>query len=1014
MLIQRKYLFGTTILAGVLAMAAPSFAQSTTTTSSSSQSQDDEDDSQATRVEDVVVVGSRIRRDVYNSPSPVQVITRDEATMAGMSTTTEILQGTTVTGGTAQINNLYTGFVTNGGPGANTIGLRGLGPSRTLVLLNGRRVAPAGSRGAVGSADLNVLPSALIQRIEVLRDGASSIYGSDAVAGVINIVTDTNLDGIVLEAQYNATTDANGNGDRSRISLSGGAQGERWSLIGSIERYEQEAMYVGDRDYARCPTTGFLGTNPSYRDFIDQYTGQPKCFSIDNGGVTVNTLGLSTRAAIGAYGSATPGTLGNYNRFRPNSAVSTGVVGWEGVSGSSLDIRDTFDPRMLNATLFSPVTTTTAFVGATYDLGGAELYSETLMNRRESSQIDFRQLTLDYARGSLLVPANLAAGGAFATNQGLNPGQLVQARAFIGFGNYSSAQTQDFFKQVVGLRGDMSFRDWTWDAYASYTKSSNDYMYELFLTDRLINSLNVVAAPGTTPSYLTRTGIGPAGGVTVTCAVNITDPTANCIPAPFLNGETVGGNLPQDFVNYILRPVVGTTEYTEKVVSGGFGGTMFELPAGDAQFFFGAEWREGEIDDQPGLDMQTGNTYNFSTAAITQGTDSVKEVFGEIELPLLADMPGFNELTLSASARWTDYESYGSDTTYKVGLNWRPVDWVLLRATYGTSFRAPALFEQFQGATAGFIASTNDVCNNWDAATVDPSRAANCASEGLPAGFTATSSVRQLNAGGAAAGLEAETSENFTGGIVISPPIPESWGRLAFATDYYKIQIDNSVAQAGAAYILSQCYASSAADFAARAGYCAFVSRDPATRALTVTNGYINIATNYVEGMDYNLRYSLDEVFGGNLLINASVTQFIDRWSVLFPTDPKYIVVGRNSNPEFTANLSFQYRRGNWSGYYGIDWVDATSDEEYYMDRYNESLLDDYGIDSRLDEYFLHSASAQWSNDDISVRVGVRNIFNETPPSASGYWTGGIGNSPVYSGYDHIGRSVFVNVSKSF
>lgn len=139
--------------------------------------------------ETIVVVGSRLRRDVYNSPSPIQVVTNEESIRAGFNATAEVLQGTAISGGNAQINNAFGGYVTNGGPGANTLSLRGLGATRTLVLLNGRRVAPAGSRGSVGSADLNVLPSALIDRIEVLRDGASSIYGSDAVSGVVNIIT---------------------------------------------------------------------------------------------------------------------------------------------------------------------------------------------------------------------------------------------------------------------------------------------------------------------------------------------------------------------------------------------------------------------------------------------------------------------------------------------------------------------------------------------------------------------------------------------------------------------------------------------------------------------------------------------------------------------------------------------------------------------------------------------------------------------------------------------------------
>jgi iron complex outermembrane receptor protein len=1007
MSISKERLLTSTIVAGLAAFGVLSVAPAAMAQDQSSSQ--DEQDEEAAELGDVVVVGSRIRRDTYNSPSPVTVVTRDEATLAGLASTTEILQGTAVTGGSAQINNLFGGFVVDGGPGVNTISLRGLGPTRTLVLLNGRRVAPAGSRGSVGSADLNVLPSALIERVEVLRDGASSIYGSDAVAGVINIVTRDNLEGIVVEGQYNATTDANGEGDQGRFSIAGGLNGDRWHLIGSAEYYSREELTLGARDFARCPTTGFTGEGAAFgfEDYIDPMTGEPKCFSIDNGGVTINTLGTASRSGVGAPGSV--GTV--FNRWRPNSAVTTGLVGFEGVGGgaNSLDVRDTFDPDMLEQSLFSPVDVTTVFVAGGYDtgvLGNAEIYAESLFNRRESSQVGYRQLALDYATGSPLVPAQIAALPAFAPNQGLNPGSTVQARAFIGFGLYDSWQTVDFAKNLVGIRGDFFLPDWEYDFYASYTSSESEYTSEQFLTDRMIRSLNVVAAPAGTPDYLTRGGF--------TCAANVGNPAANCIPAPFLNSQTIGGELPADWVDYIFRPVTGVTKYNETVFSGGVTGPVFSLPAGQVQAYIGAEYREAEIDDTPGLDSQNGNTYNFSTAAITRGTDSVWEVFGEVEVPLLANMPLAQELTLTASARYTDYDSYGDDTTYKVGLVYTPVDFLTLRATYGTSYRAPALFEQFLGATAGFIGSGNDVCNDYDAPTVNPNRAANCASEGLPAGFTATSSVRVLQAGGAAAGLAAETSDNLTVGAILQPTLPAGWGDLSFAVDYYEIEVNNGVDQVGAGYILSQCYNSSPAEFAADDGYCALVERDPATRSLTVTNGYVNIATDFLSGIDYNLRYRTD-VGPGTLLLNASVTNYLKRENQLFPTDPVYNTVGSLNDPEWSATFSASYAWNQWRARWGVEWIDAMSDEELYTEQNpGESLQNDYGIDASVDAYFLHTASVQWSNDDVTATVGVRNVFNEEPPTGSGYWMGGVGNAPLYSGYDFVGRSVFINLSKSF
>ena len=194
---------------------------------------DDNAAAESEKLTEVVVVGSRIRRDTFNAPSPVQVVNREETTMAGFSSVGEALQSTAVTTGAAQINNAFGGFVTDGGPGANTLSLRGLGAGRTLVMINGRRIAPAGTRGAIGSADLNVLPTAITDRVEILRDGASSIYGSDAIAGVVNVIT-MKPDGFTVDGQYDVPTE--GEGAETRMSIVGGLKvsagtsRERWSI----------------------------------------------------------------------------------------------------------------------------------------------------------------------------------------------------------------------------------------------------------------------------------------------------------------------------------------------------------------------------------------------------------------------------------------------------------------------------------------------------------------------------------------------------------------------------------------------------------------------------------------------------------------------------------------------------------------------------------------------------------------------------------------------------------------
>ena len=273
----------------------------------------------------ITVTGSRLRRDAFNSVSPVQLITREEVTAAGFSSATEALQSTGVTTGGAQINNAFGGFVTDGGPGANTLSLRGLGPERTLILINGRRVAPSGTRGAVGSADLNVLPNAMIDHIEILKDGASSIYGSDAIAGVVNIVTMSDVEGATFEAQYKSPLD--GGGERGRVSVAGGWSGDRWSFGGSLEFFDRTEITLADRDWTRATST--LLRDPvtgASLDFIDPLTGQPKCYPITgtgSNGVTINTIGTNTITAanVAAFG------LNGHRFLRPEPRSLRSIAG---------------------------------------------------------------------------------------------------------------------------------------------------------------------------------------------------------------------------------------------------------------------------------------------------------------------------------------------------------------------------------------------------------------------------------------------------------------------------------------------------------------------------------------------------------------------------------------------------------------------------------------------------------------------------------------------------------------
>ena len=563
-------------------------------------------------------------------------------------------------------------------------------------------------------------------------------------------------------------------------------------------------------------------------------------------------------------------------------------------------------------------------------------------------------------------------------------------RAFIGFGNDVSSQSVDFSRLAVGLRGAVANTGWDYDVSLTSSQSSGSYTSYAFLTDRLAQSSNVVAS-----------GSGFA-------CVN---PANGCVAAPALTAAVIGGQLPADYVNYVWQPFTGVTKFREDVLTASVTGPLFSLPYGKVKGAFGIETRKSSIDDTPAADSIAGNLFNFTSSTPTRGSDGSNDVFGEIEIPVLKNLPAIQELTLNASSRWSNYESYGSASTYKAGVLWTPVSWLTVRGTNGTSYRAPALYEQFLGATSGFLSSTVDPCNNWDSPTnAGTVRRANCQSEGLPAGFTATQGIAVLGVGGREAGLKAETSTNKSLGIIFQPGLPSGWGDLSLAVDRFDIQVDNGVASVGGSAILSRCYDDPA--FRAGGSFCRLVApRNSTTNGLTVTNGFVNLATDVARGYDVTARYTND-VGLGRLRMNLSLTEYKEQSNKLFADDPIDDTNGTIAQPRWSGALDVNYTVKAWNYYYGMEWVGATSSYDYFEE---DPATSTFKLDTP--SFVMHSASIQYKDTvgKWSATFGIRNLTDVKPPVISaqaGY--NRVGNAPLYSGYDYLGRRFFLNVSMSF
>ncbi len=969
-----NYLGSSAVMVLALCAAAPAYAQSTDKPAGDTVAKPDEQ---------IVVVGSRLRRTNFNSGAPITIISTSDKLDEGKTTATAVLQSNAITGGNAQINNAYSGYIVDGGPGTNTVGLRGLGATRTLILLNGRRLAPAGVQGGVSAVDLNTLPpSVVIDRYEILRDGASSIYGSDAVAGVINVVTKKKM-GIELFGANSMTT--TGAGSQQTLEAGFGFNSSRLSVVGAVSYYRQNALYASDVDWAQCQTDGFgLG-----QETMDPRTGQPKCYTITgtgSNGVTINTIGTTTRAGQGAVGT----TATSFNRWRPNAAVTTGLVGWEGVggTGTGLNVRDTFDPRMLQSQVISPTDLYRGFIAGSYDLqalGDAELYFSGLFSDRESSQQSFSQLSLDYAKGSPLIPASMASSTFLPVGGSLmNPTSATGVRAFIGYGQRGTQQSVRNYRIDGGIRGRTGIGDWRYDLYVATNRSEGKYYQEQFLTDRLAQS-----------AYVVSNGSG---------GFNCVDTSRGCVAMPALTPAVVGGQLPANWLNFVKQWVGGYTTFDTNTVALSVDGTAFNLPYGAVKVASGAEYVSMKINDTPPADSITGNLYNYSTSAATRGSDESVSVYAEAEVPWLRNLPLAKDLTMNVSGRWTHYRSYGDGWTYKLNTMYSPVGWLTLRATYGTSFRAPSLKEQFQGSTAGFVSSANDPCNGYNASST-AILYNNCSAIGLPTDFLQTQSIRVNTLGGAAAGLKAETSDNLTLGAVFQPDLGR-FGALKLSVDYYRITINNAVSRAGYGEILDRCYNDQ--NFGTpNAIYCRLVTRNPTTNALTVNDSYINVATQRAAGFDIQLRYTKD--FGkAKLTLDGIASRYTSQLFQLFPDQDPTEYNGTVMYPKWTGQLSAKVETGPYSLYWMTSYVQGQNSND---------LLGTAGTKYNFvtPDYFLHNASVKVkATSRFDIVLGVNNVFNKTPPFISAGYYNRVGNAPLYSGYDYFGRTVFMNVKARF
>jgi len=1119
----KKLLLGSSLLVGGFTFAPLAYAQTAPedgvveeVVEEISETQEEIDESDDSNI---IVTGSRIKRDTFSSISPIQVLTTDLSQDVGLFDPSTILQRSESAAG-QQIDATFQGFVLDNGPGSQTLNLRGLGADRTLLLINGRRLAPAGVEGAPTNPSINLLPGSLIDRNELLLDGASSVYGSDAVAGVANIILRKDFEGFEVFGRHDINPQ--GGGDDFTVSGSWGKNNDRGFIgIGAEYDYRDEVK-LRDRDFlAGCDTHYEIGSDGQIRtvDLRSNATVQNRTPGVSVSESPCKISGISGRIfqPFARFGSVyyTPGT-GNYLPGFNESTDAFGVdldadgdgirdVDFQNVNNNAANIDQTFisEQKLYNVMAYGEYVlegpaNITPFFEANYTR--AEVSSDNTGTP---------QLFPSVPDANLFNPCNLATGidCRAADNAALGITGIPGLALSTGFslptipivtvqGDRNNVDiVQEQYRVVGGFKGDIpwlnvgSLSNWTFEASGVWSKSVGQSYREGIREDKLAFALGIDPtadfdgdgiidnngdgiADDYDPNLDIFANFGDPQGIDACDASALANPgqalsdlTQGCVPvnlfAPSLLGETIGDFATAAERDYVFGTRNFDTNYEQTLVSAYATGNILDVPAGQVAVVLGGEIRTDSIDSTPSVEASNGLLFGFFADRGAVGSKTIKEAFAEIDLPIVADKPFFRELDVNFSGRVTDEEFYGTAWTYSAKGGWRPTDSLLLKASFGTSYRAPNLRENFLAGQTGFqtlfdpCAVPDDAFVNgaYDAAldTREQTTLANCIREGRDPtqvgidqnnlNALQTSSVEILSGG--SLDLDEETSESFTAGFAFEQPFSDSFD-FNLNVNYYSIKIEGAVTEPSPQFILNDCYTR---QDSIRSQFCDRITTSSlATSRFLVSDvaaGFINLNEETVKGLDFNAVFG-KEVSAFNKIVDLGLTvranKLIERNNLFIDDDGVESLdedAGEFGFPEWTGRATLTADiddfRFTWQTRFIGD-VEQQADGIDPLDDAFGNLGTGFLGDTCLgagtanvagdnitcrdigyaDQYFTHAVSVRYQTDTLTLRAGVSNLFDRDPPLVDSNEVFAISNTPIGNGYDLDGREFFVSVNKKF
>ncbi|MDQ0248014.1 outer membrane receptor protein involved in Fe transport [Sphingomonas kyeonggiensis] len=985
--------------------------------------------------ETIVVTGSRIRQPNLETISPVTTMTAEDLAVSGSASIGDKLNELPALRSTySQANS--TRFI--GTTGLNLLDLRGLGIERTLVLVNGRRHVTA----LPGSflVDVQTIPSDLIERVDVITGGSSAVYGSDAIAGVVNFVLKDNFEGIKLNAQNGISN----HGDRNIYFVSGTAgtnfAGGRGNIAANFEYTHADALYNNQRDditgaySGRCQmqlndfTTGEPQSGDGVPDSI--YLCGVRNNNISTGGTMLANLSAANcqnaaygpngaNAAIGAARCLNPGTIyGQPRTFRfspsgqlledvpsldfrpygsgnvisnPNSAVPGTTLRETGQLAPGLD---RYNANALFKFEFSPALEVFAegkYVHLKSIQEGQPSFYQSIANT-----IGLPNLTCDNA---FLTAANLASLQAigYCSAGATNTQSLPLGRFNVDFGGRSEIVTRDTWRIVAGLRGNFN-DDWHYELSATYgeVKIRQDEHNDLVIADTAGN------LDGFSLAYdAVRNGAGQ-----IVCRVNqVTVTRSDCVPINMF-GYGAPSAAALNFVNTTSWVKSNASELDILGYVSGDSSQVFELPGGPVAFVLGGEYRRETAYQVADPRSAAGGTFFNAFSEFDPPAFEVKEVFGELSIPLLKDLPFARELTITGAARYSDYNtSAGSTFAWNAGGTWSPVRDFRFRVNYSRSVRVPTLDDLYSSASQNF-AFLQDPCDALYIGNGTTNRATNCSAQGIPVGFI-NAPARAASTGYLSAGnpsLSEEQSSSWTIGGVFTPSFMPGF---TFTADYYNITLNNRIEVLGAQTILNQCY-----DLPQPNEYCGlltarnadFTFQDPA-----LTSAGINFAKGTARGIDFEMNYAkkFDDFWSFNF--HGVLTYVIERDNYVSPTNPtiKDQQLQELGDPQWAANATFLVGAGpatlRWNvNYIGKQTIGAY--ENYFPLQGRPPQNADANFPIWYQDVFYHAVKLDIkANKQFTFYLGVDNLFDTKPPLGE---LGVAGGSP----FDAIGRYFYAGV----